>query len=151
MLNDPSYFTLKEKVGDILNDNRYLYRVKMKKIEILIKYLVRNTISFDDMDESVLNAMGSTSITDCTEYNENKPYCIVKNDNHHLVIPSQNLLSGMDNEQLYFGRIADELIRYKRVRLFMMEPNRYLNIGTTDYRVNSDEVILLQSILTDEY
>ena len=151
LLNDPTQFTLKEKISDILNDNRYLYRIKLKKIEILIKYLVRNTISFDDMDESILNAMGSTSITDCTEYNENKPYCIVKNDNHHLVIPSQNLLSGMDNEQLYFGRIADELIRYKRVRLFMMEPNRYLNIGTTDYRVNSDEVILLQSILTDEY
>ena len=149
LLNDPSYSSLKEKVLEVLNDNRYLYRVKLQKLEILVKHLVRNTISFGDMDESLLKGMDDISV--CKQDNIDKPYCIVKNNNHQLIIPSKNLMSGIDNEKLYFGRIADELLRYKRVRLFMLEPKKYMNIGTVDYKVNKNEVILLQSVLTDEY
>jgi len=149
LLNDPLYSTLKEKLIIILNDNRYLYRIKLQKLEILIKHLLRNTVSFHDIEEDVLKNMDDVSI--CTDDNRDKPYCIVKNNNQRLIIPSTNLMSGIDNEKLYFGRIADEFLRYKRVRLFMLEPKKYLNIGTVDYNVNQNEVILLQSILTDEY
>ena len=149
LLNDPLYSTLKEKLIIILNDNRYLYRIKLQKLEILIKHLLRNTVSFHDIEEDVLKNMDDVSI--CTDDNRDKPYCIVKNNNHRLIIPSANLMSGIDNEKLYFGRIADELLRYKRVKLFMLEPKKYLNIGTVDYNVNKNEVILLQSVLTDEY
>ena len=147
LLNDPSYITLRDQLLEVLNNNRYLYRIKLQKIEILIKHLVRNTVSFDDIDENVLKSI--ENVDTCT--NNKTPYCIVKNDNYQLSIPSKNLITGIDNEKLYFARIADELVRYKRVRLFMMEPKKYLNIGTVDYKVNQDEVILLQSILTDEY
>ena len=149
VLNDPLYSTLKDKIITILNDNRYLYRIKLQKLEILLKYLLRNTVSFNDIDEDVLKNMDDVSI--CTDNNRDKPYCIVKNNNKRLLIPSKNLMSGIDNEKLYFGRISDELLRYRRVRLFMLEPKKYLNIGTVDYKVNKNEVILLQSVLTDEY
>lgn len=149
LLNDPLYSTVKENIITILKDTRYLYRIKLQKLEILLKHLLRNTVSFHDMEEDVLKNMDDVSI--CTDDNRDKPYCIVKNNNQHLIIPSKNLMSGMENEKLYFGRIADELLRYKRVRLFMLEPKKYLNIGTVDYSVNKNEVILLQSILTDEY
>lgn len=149
LLNDPLYSTLKTKIISILNDNRYLYRIKLQKLEILLKHLLRNTVSFNDIDEDILKNMDDVSI--CTEVNRDKPYCIVKNNNKRLIIPSKNLMSGIDNEKLYFGRIADELLRYKRVRLFMLEPKKYLNVGTVDYNVNKNEVILLQSVLTDEY
>lgn len=149
MLNDPNYSTIKEQLLTTLNDNRYLYRIKLQKLEILIKHLLRNTISFAEVDETVLKTMDNVST--CMEENKDKPYCIVKNNNYQLVIPSKNLMSGIDNEKLYFGRIADELMRYKRIRLFMLEPKKYLNIGTVDYKLNQNEVILLQSVLTDEY
>ena len=149
LLNDPLYSTLKEKIITILNDNHILYRIKLQKIEILLKYLLRKTVSFNDIDDDVLQNMDDISI--CTDNNQNQPYCIVKNNNKRLIIPSKNLISGDDNEKLYFGRIADELLRYRRVRLFMLEPKKYLNIGTVDYNVNKNEVILLQSVLTDEY
>ena len=147
LLNDPSYITLRDQLLEVINNNRYLYRIKLQKIEILIKHLVRNTVSFDDIDENVLKSI--ENVDTCT--NNKTPYCIVKNNNYQLSIPSKNLITGIDNEKLYFARIADELVRYKRVRLFMMEPKKYLNIGTVDYKVNPDEVILLQSVLTDEY
>ena len=149
LLNDPLYSTLKDKLIGILNDNRFLYRIKLQKLEILLKYLLRNTVSFHDIEEDVLKNMDEVSI--CTDDNTDKPYCIVKNNNQRLIIPSTNLMTGIDNEKLYFGRIADELLRYKRVKLFMLEPKKYLNIGTVDYNVNKNEVILLQSVLTDEY
>ena len=149
LLNEPSNHNIREKIVEIINEPNYLYRIKLQKLEILLKFLLRNSISFDEIDENVLHSM--KSVTDCTEYVENKSYCIVKNNNNHLIIPNQNLISGIDNEQLYFGRMADELVRYKRVQLFMLEPLKYLNIGTVDYNVNNDEVILLQSVLTDDY
>ena len=61
------------------------------------------------------------------------------------------MVSGTDNEMLYFSRAADELVRYKRIQLFMLEPRRYLNITNIDYSVNEDEFIILASVLTDEY
>ena len=149
MLNDPNYLTIKEQLITTLNDNRYLYRIKLQKLELLIKHLLRNTVSFAEVDENVLKTMDNVST--CTEENKDKPYCIVKNNNYQLVIPSKNLISGIDNEKVYYGRIADELLRYKRIRLFMLEPKKYLNIGTVDYNLNETEVILLQSVLTDEY
>jgi len=57
LLNDPLYSTLKEKLIIILNDNRYLYRIKLQKLEILIKHLLRNTVSFHDIEEDVSNKM----------------------------------------------------------------------------------------------
>ena len=43
------------------------------------------------------------------------------------------------------------MIRYKRIRLFMLDNKKYLNISNVDYSVNDDEVIILNSVLTDEY
>ena len=68
-----------------------------------------------------------------------------------LCIPKNNLISGAGNEALYFARIADELLRYKRVRLFMLEPKRYLNITNVDYKITDHEIILLQSLLDGDY
>ena len=44
-----------------------------------------------------------------------------------------------------------ELVRYKRIQLFMLEPRRYLNITNVDYSVNDNELLMLASVLTDAY
>jgi hypothetical protein len=62
-----------------------------------------------------------------------------------------NLISGKDNETIYYVRLADEILRYKRIRLFLLEPKKYLNISNIDYKVDESEVILLQSILEGDY
>ena len=58
---------------------------------------------------------------------------------------------GMDNEVLYYGKIADELLRYRRIRSFILEPNNYLNLTNIDYKVNDNEVLLLESSINSEY
>jgi hypothetical protein len=61
------------------------------------------------------------------------------------------LISDADNETVYYARIADELLRYKRIHLFMTQPKQYLNITNTDYKINIDEFILIQSSINADY
>ena len=57
----------------------------------------------------------------------------------------------MDNEPIYYGRVADELIRYRRIRLFMFQSNYYLNISDSEYKMNVNELIILQSLIGSDY
>ena len=108
---------------------------------------------FSEIDEKILMDLNNISAcsADCNE-SSGKTYCLV-NDNGEcqFIIPKNNLVSGQDNMKLYFARISDELLRYNRVQLFMLNPKSYLNIGNNEYKINSDEFLLLQSLLTPEY
>ena len=68
-----------------------------------------------------------------------------------LLIPKLNLLSNLDNEKIYYSKIADELIRYKRIKQFMFEPNMFLSFSDIQYNLYSDELLILQSLLSPEY
>jgi hypothetical protein len=87
-----------------------------------------NKITFSEIDKKIL--MDLNNITACTsDCNESgKSYCLVSENNEcQFIIPKNNLVSGAENMKLYFGRISDELLRYKRVQLFMLNPKSYLN------------------------
>jgi hypothetical protein len=47
--------------------------------------------------------------------------------------------------------MADELIRYNRIKSFMLQPQTYLSFGNIGYNLKDDEIILIQSLLTQEY
>ena len=68
-----------------------------------------------------------------------------------LLIPKKNLLSELDNEEIYYSKISDELIRYIRIKQFMFAPNMFLSFSDLKYNLNSDEIILLQSLLSSDY
>ena len=55
------------------------------------------------------------------------------------------------NDAIYFGKISDELIRFKRVRSFILEPKNYLNISNVGYKINPDEILLLDSSINSAY
>jgi hypothetical protein len=81
-----------------------------------------------------------------------KKFCALKkNGEYELLLPKTNLLSGVDNKQAYFTRMADELLRYKRIHLYMMNSKMFLNITNTDYKINSNEMLMLESLLTADY
>ena len=61
------------------------------------------------------------------------------------------MVTGKSNKTIYFGKIADELIRFKRVRSFMLEPKNYLNISNVNYKINPDEILLLDSSINSAY
>lgn len=54
-------------------------------------------------------------------------------------------------EKDYYFRLADELLRYQRIRLFMLESNKYLSFANVPYQINEDEILLLESMITQEF
>jgi hypothetical protein len=151
LLNDYNYKEIREQIISILDNPSLLYTLKMKKLNILLRYLTRNSFNFvGDIDEEIKKKVSELSNCTSSSSCDVKAFCLKRHGK--ICFPIKNLInSEMDNETAYFARVCDELIRYKRVRLFMLDNKRYLNITNVDYSVNDDEVLLLNSILTDEY
>jgi hypothetical protein len=133
----------------------------LRKIEESLRILTEGKVQFYEYeDESVLYEL--VEITDCqeesidTDDNE-KPYCfsIPGTSERGLLIPKQHLISGKENSEIYFKRISDEFLRFKRIQPYLLpelfKSNIIYSIKNVDYKLNNDEMILLQSFLTKEY
>ena len=72
-------------------------------------------------------------------------------DKDELVFPEKNLLTDKDNETGYYLRLADEALRYQRIKMFLFEKNKYLSFADTRYKLNDDEILILESMITQEY
>ena len=68
-----------------------------------------------------------------------------------MMIPISNLLTGKNNERIYFTRMADEILRYGRIRLFLFKPQAYLSFQKVGYNLEENEIILLETILSEGY
>ena len=82
----------------------------------------------------------------CVLYKENncpiskKSSCKVIDNNCVLILPKRNLVNNIDNEVYYYGRMADEIIRYKRINSFIFKPQSYLSFGTIKYNLTNNEI-----------
>ena len=45
---------------------------------------------------------------------------VTENGSCNLILPEKNLITKKENEPIYYGRMADELIRYNRIKSFML-------------------------------
>ena len=135
------------KIMGVLEDNTLFYREKLGNMEIYLRTLLQNRVVFADMDSDVINDLGEWTKEDGTQTDEDLYFT----NGRIVMIPKKHLLSGVDNETVYFARVADELLRYKRVQLFMLNPSAYLNIGYSEYVIWESEMLMLQSLLTPEY
>ena len=64
-----------------------------------------------------------------------------------LSIPSTNLYNKKDNNILYFIKLADELIRYSKIRKYIFTEREFLTFKQINYRINDNEIALLEEIL----
>jgi hypothetical protein len=148
LMNDYLHRDVRQRIVTILEDAHFLYTVKVKKIDALLRELTKNSVQFiDEIDAGVKQQL--TDNVNCSTNCEVQSYCLTKKGK--MCIPKKNMVSGSDNSVLYFIRAADELVRYKRIQLFMLEPRRYLNITNVDFSVNDDETLMLASIVNDAY
>jgi hypothetical protein len=144
----------KLQIRDMLENLVYSYSQKMKKIEEIIRKIVDDSIVFkrmnDDTIEYLENEGHFIDYIRCKKC-ETRNVCKVGEDGHcHLYLPSKNLVMGMSNDELYYTRLTDELLRFHRIRAFMLEPMYYLNLTNIDYKINDDEILLLETFLKSE-
>jgi hypothetical protein len=141
---------VRNKIMDLLENMSYNYNQKIQFMTDILRELLENHVSFQEMDPEIVPVL--YEITTCMSNCSQKKYCLMKDDGLcQLILPKQNLIMGMENEVLYYGKIADELLRYRRIRSFILEPNSYLNLTNIDYKVNDNEVLLLESSINSEY
>ncbi len=127
------------------------YREGLKNIAQSLLNLTYKTVEFIDFDASIIEALYTKTgkaVYMCGKGNVSgilKDSCKLLLPLHNLIVPTR------DNRLMYFYRVSDELMRYGRLRNFMLNPKQYLNTGSTEYSVNSNEFIVLETSLLDEY
>lgn len=133
--------------------------------KIVKNNMLQNGIEFsEDADYNFENAINKMS--DCINNNSsicNKSYPEFCKDESScaLFLPKFNLLKnkndGTDdgendsNEHMYYAKIADELIRFNRIKEFFFQSQTYVAFNSLGYNLNSNEIILLESLIPDYY
>jgi len=128
-----------------------LNRYKNQEIKSAIQKLI------DEMDRDSLDSYTETLLKIVQQFHKLLKHIVgftddAKNvDIANYVFPKENHLTGKNNETGYFLRLADEALRYQRIKLFLFEKEKYLSFSNMLYELNKDEILLLESMITNQY
>lgn len=155
ILNRPENKAVKEDIEKIISSPFTIYQNKLSQIIAHMKRIMSKYISFIRYNKDTLKMVGEISgcIANDDETCGQKSYCLKEAGNMcKLLLPQRNLMyPDIDNEIAYFGKLSDEMIRYERVKLFMFEPTKYMSFQDRKYNLHDDEIILLETFITQEY
>ena len=131
-----------KEIMELHGDVRMKFREKRRKVMDLLKEIGEKHIVFQEYGASVLKSMHD--IYNCQGNCRGKKYCLYREEDGHcvLLIPDKHLVSGQTNERVYYTRLADELLRHKRVHLFMFYPDSYLNISNSEMKLIENEFVI---------
>jgi hypothetical protein len=172
LLNKYEHLDFRKELEDNIKIVSLTYLEKMRLIEKKLRTFMDAYVTFVDMKDDTI--MSLNNVTTCLQNKgdtcTDNPICLQKinhdrdsrsSEHRHsgeksddvcaLILPDKHLISGNDNEIIYFYRLADELIRYGRIRNFIFKPQVYLSIDKVDYDLTNNEVILLDTILSKDY
>ena len=157
----------RETIRSTIFDRSKTYLEKRKVVEGLLKELGKTAFVFQEYSEEVLDKIQEVFLCPSSfegtgegdAEGEESNYCLLTFNEKEgeagepsLILPQQNLVNlEEENEKNYYRRLSDELVRFKRVRLFMMYPDAYLPLTSGEYKVNADEFVIPKSIMTEEY
>jgi len=154
LLNDYENVKLREKIEDVLGKQYFIYSQKLKSMNDLLRKLVKDQIQFigDEKYYQFIQQVSTCIIKDKDKC-ENTPHlCAFSKDGKcKLILPEKNLITKKRNEPIYYDRLADELIRYSAIQKFMFQAQSFLSFQNIGYQLKENEIILLQSLLTQEY
>jgi hypothetical protein len=154
LLNNYENIKVREKIETEMLKEYIIYSDKLTNINKLLRELVDDKIQFigDENYYKLINEVSTCIVKDSDKCKDTPNLCVVtENGKCNLILPEKNLITNKENEPIYFGRMADELIRYNRIKSFMLQPQIYLSFGNIGYNLREDEIILVQSTLTQEY
>ena len=158
LLNDYENVKKREELESVLKNESLLYLSKLQKIKDLLAELVDDKALFigDEKYSQLINEVSTCIVKDSTKCSSSNVCAVVEKEGKsvcQLILPKKNLISGQENERIYYGRMADELMRYTRIQNFMFQPQTYLSFGNNQvkYNLRENEMILIQSMITQEY
>ena len=169
MINKIKNMEKKKRIEDIIKDivkdansHPASYNHKIREIMRICQEMGEPLIQFTAMSDAALNAYissqefktKSTEFMKCIssdnriEYGPNTCMRTVNPAGEcSIIFPLRNLINGMDNRTFYYGKLADELLRYTRIRRFLLSSSSAFTLMPTPYDLHDDEIILMQSQL----
>ena len=158
LFNDYLNSQKRKAIKDECNKKYSLYKHQLDTVIELLKDLTGDTIIFasdkhlpynyTNLEDKDIHTCISQTNDKCETDNS---ICRITGDKCQLVLPKYNLINKTNNEEFYYGRMADELIRYNRIKSFIFKPQAYLSFGQVKYNLRDDEIIVLQDLLTQEF
>jgi hypothetical protein len=154
LLNDYENTKIRDNIESEIQNGIVIYTDKLNKMNRLLRNLIREKIQFtgDENYYKLINEVSTCVVKDKDTCGSTPNLCFfTEKGDCNLILPAKNLMTLKDNEPIYYGRLADELIRYNRIQKFMFEPQNYLSFGNMEYNLRENEVILLESLLSDYF
>ena len=154
LLNDPKLHTERTLLEKETSQIGTTYSAKLEAAVEKLRAIVGSYAIFvKDYNYKVISDIHTCVVNkDEDKCRADAPLCSVSsNGKCQIILPKTNLLNSTDNEKNYFLRMADELIRYKRIRQFMFEPQVYLSFGKVEYNLDNTEIVIMQSMLNREF
>ena len=154
LMNDYENIKIREKIESEMTKEYIIYSEKLKNIDEYLRTLVKDKIQFigDDNYYKLINEVSTCIVKDAESCNAFPNLCAVTESGKcNMILPEKNLITKKMNEPIYYNRMADELIRYNRIKSFMLQPQSYLSFGNIGYNLRDNEIILIQSLLTQDY
>ena len=128
-------------------DYDYMEKIKMikEKIERLLSEDYVEFAEFKNLNVFELESCMGLNKSDC----DKKEYCTFSNEKNvcGILIPKKNLINNNDNEELYYLKLSDELIRYYKIRKYVFSNRSYLSFEHIEYNITDEEIILLEEVL----
>ena len=127
------------------------YLAKLKDIETQLRSVGNRLIRFSTFDAAALETVDSISMCATKVECPSTQSCLSTDGECILVIPDSHLITGKENDKVYYGRVADELLRYPRIRAYLLERDTFLRLSKDDYDLGAEEIIVLSSVLFGSY
>jgi hypothetical protein len=144
---DNRLIKIREAIEEEIDSMYAIYTNQIKKITKLLKQLIGDKVIFTgDMNYYSLIDEVSTCVNKEEQDCEETETCENNRGQCSLIVPRFNLISKdkkKSNEELYYKKLADELLRYEDIRRQMFSPRKFIVFSNLDYKVRSDEVILI--------
>lgn len=154
LLNKYENLKVREQVEKITKDMFIIYKDKYNVIVQILKQLGKDKITFTEIDPreyvKFLDNYSTCENMDEKSCTTNNPLCSYTKNTCQLILPTSGAVTD-NNEKLFYGKMADELIRYSRINSYIFKPNAYLSFGTLNYNLREDEMIITDSGLKDYF
>ena len=161
ILNKKDSNTQRTNILNIAESPTITYIEKLETVIGILHTLLDNSVQFlqfpiDDLDDykDMITCFGMNK-TDCGEKGKQpNKHCsfMRKGGPCALILPSTNLYTKKNNNKdMYFMKLSDEIVRYSKIRKYLFTPREFLSFERVNYKINDDEIILLEEILFDTY
>jgi hypothetical protein len=155
-----------KKIHTTIQDPSLLFKEKIAALTSILKEMLKQVVEFKEIDDKMVNEFEPLlrkpmedddmtyfvgSLNQRQNQNQNQNQNPEGGIQPRLILPKFNLVTKSDNEATYFTKLADELLRHQRIRLFMFQPRYFSIIPNQRYSILSNELLVLQSLLTHDY